>query len=192
MTQETGHSNASRNQEISEIYKKYQSPLRNFIAQRIPSKEDCEDVLQNVFYQLSKTDTEENPIEQISAWLYAVARNQIIDRSRKKKEEPMPSYTNNEGETVFIEELTETILSSDAPDMELIKTLIWEELEIALAELPPEQRNVFELNELEGFSFKEIAEATGLGVNTLISQKRYAVLHLRKRLYDLYQELLSD
>ncbi len=181
-----------RNQFVSEVYTKYQSPLRNFIAKRVPSKEDCEDVLQNVFYQLMKTDTDENPIEQISAWLYSVARNQIIDRSRKRKEQEIPSYINNDGETVFIQELTETILDSDSPDSEYLKTLIWEELGTALAELPDEQRNIFVLNELDGFSFKEISEATGITVNTLISRKRYAVLHLRKRLYDLYEELLSD
>lgn len=192
MVRENPQSDSDRNKFVADTYEKYQSPLRNFIARRVPSKEDCEDVLQNVFYQLMKVDTDENPIEQISAWLYSVARNQIIDRSRKHKEEEMPYITSNDGETVFIKELTETILSSDSPETELIKTLIWEELEIALDELPDEQRNVFELTEIDGVSFKEISEATGIGVNTLISRKRYAVLHLRKRLYDLYEELLSD
>jgi len=179
-----------QNQSISDIYKKYSSPLLGFISKRIPSREDSEDILQNVFYQLSKIDLEENPIEQVSSWLYSVARNQIIDRKRKHKEVEMP-YVSEDGDTGFIREFTEFILASDSPDTDLIKTLVWEKLEISLSELPEDQRDIFELTELEGFSFKEISEATGIGVNTLISRKRYAVLHLRKRLFELYDDLLS-
>lgn len=178
-------------QNLTDIYNQYQSPLKGFIAKRVPSKEDAEDILQNVFYQLSRIDLEKNPIQQISGWLYSVARNQIIDRSRKHKEAELPYTINEDNETVFIKELTETILDSDSPETELIKALVWEELDIALKQLPDEQRSVFELTELEGFSFKEISEATNVSINTLISRKRYAVLHLRKRLYKLYQELLS-
>ncbi len=177
--------------DVGDIFNKYQSPLRGFIAKRVPSKEDCEDILQNVFYQLSKIDLEQNPIEKISSWLYSVARNQIIDRSRKQKEVELPYTVNEDNDTVFIKDLTEALLSSDSPETDLIKNLIWEELDIALKELPDEQTNVFELTELEGFSFKEISEATGIGVNTLISRKRYAVLHLRKRLYELYEALIT-
>lgn len=188
--QESKNEDWLREREIADIYQKYRSPLRGFIAKRVPSREDCEDILQNVFYQLSKIDLEENPIEQISSWLYSVARNQIIDRSRKKKDVSLPDSNAEDGG--FVRELTDTILSSDSPETDLLKALIWEELEIALSELPDEQRNVFELTELEGFSFKEISEATGIGVNTLISRKRYAVLHLRKRLYELYEDFLTS
>lgn len=179
-----------QDQFVADTFKKYSSPLLGFISKRIPSREDSEDILQNVFYQLSKIDLEENPIEQVSAWLYSVARNQIIDRKRKHKDVEMP-HASDDDDTGFIREFTEFILASEAPDTELIKTLIWEELESALSELPEDQREVFELTELEGFSFKEISEATGIGINTLISRKRYAILHLRKRLFELYEELLS-
>ena len=160
---------------ISDIFRKYQSQLKSFISKRVPSKEDCEDILQNVFYQLLKTDSEGTVIGQVSAWLYSVARNQIIDRSRKHTEEPMPYKQGDQ-----------------SPEMDFIRSLVWEELENALAELPDEQRTVFELTELEGFSFKEISEATDVPVNTLLSRKRYAVLHLRKWLNDLYIELVGD
>lgn len=180
-------------QDISGIYKKYRAQLKNYIARRGLSKEDAEDILQNVFYQLSKVDLIEKPIEQMSAWLYSVANNQIIDRSRKRKEEELPYIVTDEGEEVFLAEITGLLLDNDAsPETEYIRSLVWDELEIALSELPEEQREVFELTELEGFSFKEISEATGITVNTLISRKRYAVLHLRERLRDLYYELLDE
>ncbi|NDV70279.1 RNA polymerase sigma factor [Dysgonomonas sp. 25] len=179
------------NQKISEIYDKYHSPLKGFISKRVSSKEDSEDILQNVFYQLSKIDFEENPVEKISAWLYAVARNQIIDRSRKRREVELPHTQDSDGEG-FIRSLTEMILESDSPEDEYIKAAIWEEIESALSELPDNQSEVFRLNELEGFSFKEISEATGVSIGTLISRKHYAVLHLRKRLAELYDDLLKD
>lgn len=192
MSNKNKNAGSSKSQHISDIFKQYQSPLRGYISKRVSTKEDSEDILQNVFYQLSKIDLETNPIEQISGWLYSVARNQIIDRSRKHKEEEMPYYTNSDDETSFIKEVTNVLLDNDSPETTLLKSVIWEELELALSELPDNQRDVFELTELEGFSFKEIAESTGITVNTLISRKRYAVLHLRKRLYNIYIELLED
>lgn len=177
---------------VLDIYRKYQSPLRGFIAKRIPSRADVEDILQNVFYQLSRIDLVDNPITHISAWLYSVTRNQIIDHSRKHREEEIPYISNTDDENVFIKEVTETLMDINSPESEFVKSLIWEELETALSELPQEQRDIFELTELEGFSFKEISEITGITVNTLISRKRYAVLHLRKRLSELYEELLGE
>lgn len=179
--------------EVADIFKKYQTQLRRFIAKRVDSKEDGEDILQDVFYQLSRIDMVENPIQQISSWLYAVTRNLIIDRSRKQREEEMPYLNKSDEDGNFIDELTIMLLDEDAsPERDYIKTMIWEQLELALAELPEEQRVVFELTELQGFSFKEISESTGTTVNTLISRKRYAVLHLRKRLTELYKELLNS
>lgn len=182
----------NRNRHISELFRKYQAQLRGFIAKRIPSKEDGEDILQNVFYQLTKIDIETNPIEQISAWLYSVTRNQIVDWSRKKREESLPESRNNEEGGSFISELTGLLLDEDAsPEMDFIRSLVWEELESAMSELPEEQSEIFKLTELEGFSFKEISDSTGIVVNTLISRKRYAILHLRKRLARLYDEILN-
>jgi RNA polymerase sigma factor (sigma-70 family) len=179
-------------QSVSDIFKKYRNQLKNYINKRVLSKEDGEDILQNVFYQLSKIDLIEKPIEQISAWLYSVANNQIIDRSRKHKEVEMPYVKTKENDELFLSEITSLLMDEDSsPETEYLRSLVWIELEDALSELPIEQREVFELTELEGFSFKEISEETGITVNTLISRKRYAVLHLRERLKDLYYELLE-
>ncbi|KAA6340040.1 ECF RNA polymerase sigma factor SigW [termite gut metagenome] len=180
-----------QNPKVAEVFAKYHSQLKGFISKRVPSKEDCEDILQDVFYQLAKVNLEENPIRQISAWLYSVARNRIIDRNRKQKEAEMPYYPGDE-EDLLAEEISRLLPDETfSPETALIRSLIWEELEIALSELPDDQRTVFELTELDGFPFKEISESTGISVNTLISRKRYAVLHLRKRLYDWYEEFWS-
>ncbi|MDR1882494.1 MAG: RNA polymerase sigma factor [Prevotella sp.] len=185
--------NLPEEQNVSDIFKKYRVQLKNYIARRVLSKEDGEDILQNVFYRLARIDLVEKPIEQISAWLYTVANNQIIDRSRKRKEVEMKTVVSDNGEELFLAEVTGLLLDEDSsPETEYIRSLVWDELEIALSELPEEQRRVFELTELEGFSFKEIAEVSGITVNTLISRKRYAVLHLRERLNDLYHELTGE
>lgn len=182
---------SERDIRIADIFRKYQAQLKGFIAKRVSSKEDSEDILQNVFYQFMKSDQEDNPIEQIAAWLYSVARNQIIDRSRKRREEEMPYLSTNEDDGTFLKELSELMPDEDqSPEMDFIRSTVWKELEHALLELPDEQRTVFELTELEGIPFKEIAESTGIAVNTLISRKRYAVLFLRKRLYNLYEDIL--
>lgn len=178
---------------IADIYKQYQAQLKGFIAKRVPSQEDCEDILQDVFYQLTKIDLVKNPIQQISGWLYAVTRNRIIDKSRKNKEVEMPQVSVNEDSDTLIKEISELIVQEDSsPETEYIKSVIWEELKQAMNELPEEQRIVFDLTELQGFSFKEISESTGIPVNTLLSRKRYAVLYLRSRLYDLYVDFMEE
>ncbi|MCL3850469.1 sigma-70 family RNA polymerase sigma factor [Parabacteroides sp. GYB001] len=187
----TSSAGTEQNTRVADIFRKYQAQLRGFIAKRVSSKEDSEDILQNVFYQFMKNDRVDDPIEQIAAWLYSVARNQIIDRSRKRREEEMPSLSTNEDDGTFLKELSDLMPDEDqSPEMDFIRSTVWEELEHALLELPDEQRTVFELTELEGIPFKEIAESTGIPVNTLISRKRYAVLFLRKRLYNLYEDIL--
>lgn len=182
----------SDKQTVSDIFKKYQVQLKNYIAKRVNGQEDREDIFQDVFYQLSKIDLDENPIEQISSWLYAVARNKIIDKSRKRKELSIVVETNGNEDDEFLVELTDLLFDEDSsPETEYFKSLVWVELEDALRELPIEQKMVFELTEIEGFSFKEISESTGVTINTLISRKRYAVLHLRSRLSGLYSDLLN-
>ncbi len=178
--------------DIGKLYEDYQDGLKGYIASQVSYKEDVEDILQNVFYNLAKIDLVENPIEQISSWLYSVAKHQIIDRRRKKKEERFSESEDGEDNTGYLNEISD-ILSDpgDTPEMQYLQTLFWEELETALNELPEEQRVVFELTEIEGFSFKEISQFSDIPVNTLISRKRYAVLHLRKRLKDLYDEILE-
>ncbi|MCC8144803.1 MAG: sigma-70 family RNA polymerase sigma factor [Tannerellaceae bacterium] len=174
---------------LTDVFKKYQAQLRGYIKKRIPSNEDVEDILQNVFYQLVKANNNADPIKQLSAWLYSVTRNQIIDKSRKHTEDSLPYFLSEDEEAFTFADFFD---EGASPEDEYIRSLVWEELESALQELPPEQRSVFELTELEGFSFKEIAESTGITVNTLISRKRYAVLHLRERLKNLYDEIRME
>jgi RNA polymerase sigma factor (sigma-70 family) len=132
------------------------------------------------------------PIEQVSAWLYKVARNRITDLYRKKKPEAMSDFLYDDEDDDAVTELSELLYDTGSmPETQYLQTLIWEELDKALNELPEEQRMVFELNELKGISFNEIAELTEQTVNTLISRKRYAVLHLRERLKTLYNELVN-
>jgi RNA polymerase sigma factor (sigma-70 family) len=174
----------------------YQPRLLSFIRKQVPNKEESEDILQDVFYQFVKT-TEDvlNPIENVSAWLYRVAKNMIINHGVKKKEEPLPAYPDSESEEVF-KDISELLFSreetSPTPETEYLRSLVWEELEKALAELPAEQREIYELTEVEGLPVKEIAEAFNIPVNTVLSRKHYAIVHLRKRLAGLYEELIMS
>ncbi|HLK29796.1 MAG TPA: sigma-70 family RNA polymerase sigma factor [Puia sp.] len=176
---------------ISSVISQFGKRLFGFIRQRVNNEADAEDILQDVWYQLTATvDTE--PIEQVSSWLFTVARNKIIDSYRKKKPESLEdalSYESEEGEINFKEILLADKNSN--PETEHLRNMFWKELQDALEELPEEQRNVFIWNELEDVPFKEIAEKTGVQVNTLISRKRYAVLHLRDRLQTLYNEIIN-
>lgn len=177
---------------IADIIHEYGSRLKGFIHKRVRSVEDAEDILQDVYFQLAEADHLMRPIEQISAWLYAVTRNRITDMYRKKKPERFSDYFFENEDGDVIGEFSDLLSSDeDNPESEYLKSLVWTELEKALEELPDEQRMVFELNELQGVPFKEIAEMTGETVNTLISRKRYAVLHLRERLQILYNELIN-
>jgi len=181
----------SQQQDVGTLVTAYKPRLKAFINKRVSNKEDAEDILQDVFYQLAKVDTAMNPIEQVTAWLYRVARNMIINKQIKKHEVELPSYQNEDDDVM--QDITEMLFSkqtSPSPETEYLRSLMWIELENALAELPQEQREVFEKSELDGLSFKEISEETGISVNTLLSRKRYAVLHLRKRLSELYEEII--
>lgn len=174
---------------IPDLYREYEHELKGYISRKVSFKEDAEDILQNVFYQLSKVDLNENPIDQAASWLYAVTKNQITDYYRKKKNESI-SENEYEDDDGFLTNLFDIIGDeSDSPEMKYLQSLVWIELESALDELPKEQRLVFELTELEGFSFKEIAGSTGVPVNTLLSRKRYATLYLREKLKYLYDDL---
>lgn len=177
---------------IAEIFEKYRRKLLAFISDRVPEEEDAEDILQDVFLRLIQTE-ETTSVMQVSGWLYQVARNSIIDRSRKQTEERIPQNAIQKGEDTFIYEVTEILADDDlSPDKEYLKALVWEELGQALDELPSEQRFVFEQTELNGVSFKELSSQTGVPVKTLLSRKHYAVKHLRKRLKEVYEALLYD
>jgi RNA polymerase sigma factor (sigma-70 family) len=166
--------------------RKERKRLFDFIRRRVRTEEDAEDILQDVFYQLVASYSVTEPIEKLTSWLFTVARNKIIDWYRKRK----PSAPNlrdvETGEPLNLEDIL--FDPTQIPDEVYARSLVWTELADALDELPEEQRDVFVMHELEGRSFKEIAEMTGAPVNTLLSRKRYAVLHLRESLQELYDE----
>jgi RNA polymerase sigma factor (sigma-70 family) len=180
---------ADRKRNITQVITDYSKRLMGFIRKRVNNEADAEDILQDVFYQFVGNT---QPIEQMTAWLFTVARNKIIDRQRKKKPEALEDlFGEEEGEEGGLNWTEFLFDASDNPEKDYLRTLFWEELNNALNELPEEQKQVFILNELEGVPFKEIAERTGETVNTLLSRKRYAVLHLRNRLSVLKDELLN-
>lgn len=180
---------ADRKRNITQVITDYSKRLMGFIRKRVNNEADAEDILQDVFYQFVGNT---QPIEQMTAWLFTVARNKIIDRQRKKKPEALEDlFGEEEGEESGLNWTEFLFDASDNPEKDYLRTLFWEELNSALNELPEEQKQVFILNELEGVPFKEIAERTGETVNTLLSRKRYAVLHLRNRLSVLKDELLN-
>jgi len=173
---------------ISEVVKRERPRLRNFIRRRVPDPSDVEDILQDVFYRLVEANRLLMPIEHVTGWLFRVARNRITDLFRKKKPDLFSNAVieDEEGEALRIEDL---LPSPDAgPEALYFRNLLLDELELAVDELPDEQREVFIAHELEGRSFKEMAAETGVSVNTLLSRKRYAVLHLRERLQTIYDE----
>ena len=173
---------------ITEVVRREESRLRNFIRRRVPDARDAEDILQDVFYRLVEANRLLMPVEHVTAWLFRVARNRITDLLRKKQPESFSNaaVTDENGELLKVEEL---LPSPDAgPEALYARQVLLDELELALDELPEEQRKVFVAHELEGRGFKEIAEETGIGVNTLLARKRYAVLHLRERLQTIYDE----
>jgi RNA polymerase sigma factor (sigma-70 family) len=173
---------------ITEAVKQEQSRLRNFIRRRVPDPRDAEDILQDVLYALVEANRLLMPIDHLTGWLYRVARNRIIDLFRKKKPESLnDAVVAGEEESLTLEDL---LPSPDAgPEALYVRSVLVEELEDALDELPEEQREVFVGHEIEGRSFQEMSAESGVSVNTLLSRKRYAVLHLRDRLQSIYDEL---
>jgi len=179
---------AEQDERISEAIDRDKTRLRNFIRRRVADPSDAEDILQEVFYELVETYRLMKPIEQVGAWLFRVARNRITDLFRKRKPEASTNdpVAEEEGEFLTLEDL---LPSRDAgPEAAYARTVLLAELEDALEELPDEQREVFLAHEIEGRSFKDLAAETGLSVNTLLSRKHYAVIHLRVRLRAVYDE----
>src|SRR5437868_6809139 len=177
-----------QDRQISDVIAEERSRLRNFIRKRVPNEADVEDLLQDVFYELIEANRLLMPIEHVTGWLFRVARNRITDLWRKKKPEAFSdaAVEDEDGELLQIEDL---LPSPDAgPEALFVRSVLLEELKFALDELPGEQREVFVAHELEGRSFKELSAESGVNVNTLLSRKRYAVLHLRERLQSIYDE----
>ncbi len=177
-----------QDERISRAVEEESARLRNFIRKYVSDPADAEDVLQDVFYELVEAYRMMKPVEQVAAWLFRVARNRTIDLFRKRKREQVgtPVIENEEGELLRLEDL---LPSPEAgPEAASARSVLLEELDAALDELPAEQRDVFIAHEMMGQSFKEIAAETGVPLNTLLSRKRYAVLHLRERLRAIYKE----
>jgi RNA polymerase sigma factor (sigma-70 family) len=177
-----------QDRQISGIIAEQRSRLRNFIRKRVPDPRDAEDILQDVFYKLVEANRLLMPIDHVTSWLFRVARNRITDLFRKKKPETFSdaAVEDENGELLQMEDL---LPSPDAgPEALYARSVFLDELELALDELPDEQREVFVAHEFEGRSFRDMSAETGLSVNTLLSRKRYAVLHLRERLRSIYDD----
>jgi RNA polymerase sigma factor (sigma-70 family) len=183
---------AEQDQRLTETIGREQGRLRNFIRRRVDDESDAEDILQDVFYELVEAYRLMKPIEQVGAWLYRVARNRIIDRFRKKKPEPFSAAGEADGEGGDSLSLEELLPSPDAgPEASYARSILLDELDAALDELPEEQREVFVAHEIEGRSVKEIAAETGVSISALLSRKHYAVLYLRRRLQSVYEEFVN-
>ena len=182
-----------QDRQISEIVAEERSRLRNFIRRRVPDPADAEDILQEVFYKLVEANRLLMPIDHVTGWLFRVARNRITDLFRKKKPETFSDMAveDEDGELLQIEDLLPSPIDrfGAGPEAIYFRNVLLDELELALDELPDEQREVFVAHELEGRSFKELSAESGVNINTLLSRKRYAVLHLRERLQSIYDDL---
>jgi RNA polymerase sigma factor (sigma-70 family) len=173
---------------ITQVINDYSKRLLGFIRKRVTNEADAEDILQDVFYQLIGNT---QPIEQLTGWLFTVARNKITDKQRKHKPELLEDVYGDSDNEEMLNWSELFFVADNNPETEYLRTLFWEELNNALNELPEEQRTVFVLHELEGVPFSQISEQTGESVNTLLSRKRYAVLHLREKLQTLRDELIN-
>lgn len=177
---------AEQDKRIAETVKRERGRLRNFIRRRVPDVNEAEDILQDVFFEFTEAYRLPEPIEQVGAWLFRVARNRIIDRFRKKKAEPLSQFLDGSEDESWLEEVLPS--TEDGPEAAYARNVLLDELLAALDELPSAQREVFIAHELDGRSFSEMAGESGVGVNTLLARKRYAVMHLRARLQAIYDE----
>lgn len=175
---------------VEETYKEEKGRLLGFIRNRIPDEDAAEDLLQDVFMRLILNTTGIQTIENITAWIYSVTRNRIVDFFRKKKPESLEDQMIDNGNSNTPINLIDILPAlGDSPDDEILADMLWEKIQDALDELPSEQSEVFILHELEGLSIKEIVEKTGVKQNTLLARKRYAVLYLRNKLQELYNQI---
>jgi len=184
-------SDKSRNT-IGSIVNQFGGRLQSFIRRRVKTDEDAEDIMQDVWYQLTRV-VDLDTIENAGSWLFTVARNKITDLYRKQKPALMDDMAPGGDEDEFLNDDFRSILKDDSghPEMEFLRSAFWETLEAALNELPEEQRQVFLMHEIEDLSYQQMMEITGENQNTLLSRKRYAVLHLRRRLQQLYNEIIN-
>jgi RNA polymerase sigma factor (sigma-70 family) len=180
-----------QDRQISDVIAKERSRLRNFIRRRVPNPADVDDLLQEVFFELVQANRLLMPIDHVTGWLFRVARNRITDLFRKKKPQAFTdaALEDEDGELLRIDDLLPS--PDDGPDALYLRHMVFEEMKVALSELPAEQREVFIAHEIEGRSFKELASESGINMNTLLARKRYAVLHLRQRLQSIHDEFTN-
>jgi RNA polymerase sigma factor (sigma-70 family) len=180
-----------QDRQISDVIAKERSRLRNFIRRRVPDPADVDDLLQEVFFELVQANRLLMPIDHVTGWLFRVARNRITDLFRKKKPQAFTdaALEDEDGELLRIDDLLPS--PDDGPDALYLRHMVFEEMKVALSELPAEQREVFIAHEIEGRSFKELASESGINMNTLLARKRYAVLHLRQRLQSIHDEFTN-
>jgi RNA polymerase sigma factor (sigma-70 family) len=182
---------AEQDQWIAQAIERDGGRLRNYIRMHVVDFEAAEDILQEVFVELVEAYRLVKPIEQVSGWLFRVAKNRIIDRFRGRKLESLSQaqYGADDDVPMLLEDLLPS--PDSGPEAAYARSVLLDEIDEALEEMPPEQRSVFIAHEWEGYSFKELAAETGVSVNTLLSRKRYAVLHLRRRLQSIYEEFVK-
>lgn len=179
--------------DLDDIIRQHAPRLRAFVRGRVSNREDADDIVQDTFYQLVRTiRLLDNPIGQVTSWLYTVAHNLIVNHDKKQREESWPE-THGQDDDLFLSDLSDIMIAddSDNPDIRLLRKMVWQELEKALAELPDEQRQAVELTEVEGLAVKEAAERMGVPIGTFLSRKHYAIVFIRKRLRALYEELTN-
>lgn len=182
------------NKELDDIIKQQTPRLRSFVRGRVSNREDAEDIVQDTLYQLVRSiRLLENPIGQVTSWLYTVAHNLIVNHDKKLREEPWPETSSTDDDN-YLGDLSEIMITDDgdSPDIKLLREMVWQELDKAMDELPTEQRQAIILTEVDGLSVKEAAERMGVTVGTFLSRKHYGVMHIRKRLKVLYQELSGE
>ena len=179
--------------ELDDLIRLHTRRLRAFVGRRVSNREDAEDIVQDTLLQLMRSlRILENPIGQVTSWLYTVAHNLIVNNERKKHESEMPTIRTTSDDDDFMGDLSEIMASEqDDPEMQLLRSMVWQELEKALSELPTEQRRAIELTEVEGLSSTEAAQRMQVSLGTFLSRKHYAILHIRKRLQTLYKELIT-
>lgn len=184
------------NKELDDIIRDNAPRLRTYVKSKVGNADDAEDIVQDTFYQLLRTiNIMDNPIGQVTSWLYTVAHNLIVNHGKKHREVLMPQKPNaDDVDNAFMRELSDIMVApdDDNPEILMLRKMVWEELDKALADLPAEQREAITLTEIQGLSVKDAADATGVPVGTFLSRKHYAVVHVRKRLKSLYQELVNN
>ena len=176
----------------AEVFVSYRERLMKYIRSRVSLIEDAEDILQDTFYQFARIDSMINPVENIAAWLYRTASNKIIDHYRKKKDLKLPAYHNEDDNNSIFDEIADIIYGEETtPETEMFRAMLLDEIEKSIAELPKEQRDVFQMTELLRLSVKEVSEKTNTPLNTVLSRKHYAVKFLRKRLEKIYGDVMA-